>query len=50
MTKVDDRRVTDADSLIVAIRSHEPGETVTLTLTRDGRTMTLKVTLARASS
>ena len=48
VTKVDDRRVTDADSLIVAIRSHDPGETVTLTVIRGGATKTLKVTLASA--
>ncbi len=50
VTKVDDRRVTDADSLIVAIRSHQPGTTVTLTLTRAGASRTLEVTLASASS
>ena len=49
VTKVDDRRVTDADSLIVAIRSHDPGETVTLTVTRGSATKTVKVTLASAS-
>ena len=50
VTKVDDRRVTDADSLIVAVRSHDPGQTVTLTVTRGGSTKTLRVTLASASS
>ncbi len=50
VTKVDDRRVTDAKSLIVAIRSHDPGQTVTLTVTRGGSSKTLKVTLASASS
>jgi putative serine protease PepD len=50
VTKVDDRRVTDANSLIVAIRSHDPGSTVTLTVTRGGATKTLKVTLASVSS
>jgi putative serine protease PepD len=49
VTKVDSRRVTDANSLIVAIRAHDPGETVTLTLTRNGVTRTLRVTLASAS-
>ena len=49
VTKVDDRRVTDANSLIVAIRSHDPGETVTLTVTRGGAERTLKVTLEAAS-
>ncbi|HUR15437.1 MAG TPA: trypsin-like peptidase domain-containing protein [Mycobacteriales bacterium] len=50
VTKVDDRRVTDADSLIVAVRSHDPGETVTLTLTRDGKQHSLRATLGRSSS
>jgi putative serine protease PepD len=50
VTKVDDRRVTDADSLIVAIRAHDPGSTVTLTVTRGGSTVTLKITLGSASS
>jgi len=50
VTKVDDRRVTDADSLIVAVRAHDPGDTVTLTLTRNGSTKTLRVTLGQASS
>lgn len=50
VTKVDDRRITDADSMIVAVRSHDPGSTVTLTLSRGGSTLTLKVTLAGVSS
>jgi putative serine protease PepD len=50
VTKVDDRRVTDADSLIVAVRAHDPGSTVTLTLTRNGETKTIKVTLASSAS
>jgi putative serine protease PepD len=50
VTKVDDRRVTDADSLIVAVRAYDPGTTVTLTVTRDGATKTLRVTLGRSSS
>ena len=50
VTKVDDRRVTDADSLIVAVRSHDPGQTVTLTLTRSGAQKTLRVTLGQSSS
>jgi putative serine protease PepD len=49
VTKVDDRRVTDADSLIVAIRSHDPGQTVTVTYTRGGTEKKARVTLARAS-
>ena len=49
VTKVDDRRVTDADSLIVAVRAHDPGSTITLTVTRAGATKTLRVTLASAT-
>jgi putative serine protease PepD len=48
VTKVNDRQVTDATSLIAAIRSYDPGTTVTLTLTRGGATKTVKVTLASA--
>ena len=50
VTKVDDRRVTDANSLIVAVRSHDPGSTVTLTVTRSGVATTLTVTLGSVSS
>jgi putative serine protease PepD len=50
VTKVDERRVTDANSLIVAVRSHDPGEVVTLTLTRNGSEKTLRVTLGSSSS
>jgi putative serine protease PepD len=50
VTKVDDRRVTDADSLIVAVRSHDPGDVVTLTVSRGGSERTIRVTLGSASS
>jgi putative serine protease PepD len=50
VTKVNDRLVTDADSLIVAIRSHDPGTTVTVQLTRGGSTVTVRVTLVGVSS
>ncbi|MGH3491595.1 MAG: S1C family serine protease [Actinopolymorphaceae bacterium] len=45
VTKVDDRRIADADALIAAVRSHRPGEKVTLTFERDGRTQTTTATL-----
>jgi putative serine protease PepD len=38
VTKVDDRSVTFGDDLVAAIRSHAPGDRVTLTLS-DGRTV-----------
>ena len=50
VTKVDDRRIPDADTLIVAIRSNDPNSTVTLTLTRDGSTRTLRVTLGTSAA
>ena len=50
VTKVNDRQITDSTSMIAAIRSYDPGTTVTLTLTRGGATKTLKVTLASAAS
>jgi putative serine protease PepD len=42
---VDDTIVTDGIGLIVAIRSHQPGETITLRAERDGREVTVDVTL-----
>jgi putative serine protease PepD len=48
VTKVNDREVTDATGLIAAIRSYDPGTTLTLTYTRGGATKTTKVTLAAA--
>jgi membrane-associated protease RseP (regulator of RpoE activity) len=49
VTKVDDTTVhTDAD-LIRAIRSHEPGDDVTITYTRNGNSAQVKVTLGDRS-
>jgi putative serine protease PepD len=45
VTEVNGERVTDGISLIVAIRAHQPGETLEFTLTRGGEERTLKVTL-----
>ena len=45
VTKVDDTRITGADSLIATIRSYRPGDTVTLTWTRDGEEQTAEVVL-----
>ncbi len=49
VTKVDDRRVTDANTLIVAIRSHDPGTKVIVTFSRGGATRTTTVTLGTSS-
>jgi putative serine protease PepD len=49
VTTVADRRVTDANSLIVAVRAHAPGSVVTVTYTRGGTQSTAQVTLGTAS-
>jgi len=45
VTRVDGKRITDGISLIVAIRSHQPGETIEVDVLRSGRTRTVQVTL-----
>ncbi len=42
---VDDVRVADGVALIVAIRSHRPGERIALTFVRDGAQRTVQLTL-----
>ncbi|GGL95775.1 S1C family serine protease [Nakamurella endophytica] len=46
ITRIGDRAVGDADSLVVAVQSLPVGRTVPVTLTRSGRTLTVQVTLA----
>ena len=43
-------RVTDADSLIAAVRAHRPGQTVEVTYERDGKRQTATVRLTDADS
>jgi putative serine protease PepD len=45
VTAVDGERVVDGIALIVAIRSHQPGETVEFTFMRDGDEQTTDITL-----
>jgi putative serine protease PepD len=45
VTKVDDRRITGADSLVATIRSYRPGDKVTVTYFRDGDARTATLTL-----
>jgi putative serine protease PepD len=45
VTKLDDRRITGADSLVATIRSYRPGDQVTVTYFRDGETATAQLTL-----
>jgi|SRR5882757_4042168 len=49
VTKVDSREIASADALIAAVRSHRPGDTVTLTYTRSGSSHTTRVTLGSDS-
>ncbi|WP_028477227.1 S1C family serine protease [Nocardia sp. CNY236] len=45
IVKVGDREVTGPEELVVAVQSHEIGETVTVVLIRDGRQVDVSVTL-----
>lgn len=45
ITEVDGARVTDGIALIVAIRTHQPGEEVEFTVERDGEQRTVTLTL-----
>ena len=45
ITKVDDLRITGADSLVATIRSYRPGDSVTVTYLRDGDSSTATVKL-----
>lgn len=43
--EVEGDRVTDGIALIVAIRTHQPGESIEFTVLRDGEERTIEVTL-----
>ena len=45
ITRVDDTKVTSGSDLTSAIRSHQPGDKVTITYTRNGDEKTAEVTL-----
>jgi putative serine protease PepD len=45
ITKVDDTTITSADGMIIAIRSHEEGDVVSVTFNRNGTEQTVQVTL-----
>ena len=45
ITKVGDRAVYDVDSLLAAVRDHQPGDQVTITLLRGGDEQTVTVTM-----
>jgi len=49
ITKIDGKKVVDSTALVVAIRSHAPGDTITLTVVRDGdQVVKLPLTLKSA--
>ena len=49
ITKIEGKKVTDSTELVVAIRSHAPGDTITLTVVRDGdQVVKLPLTLKSA--
>jgi putative serine protease PepD len=50
ITKIDSTIVTDQDTLIATIRSHRPGDQVTLTIQRAGATKTVTLTLGASTS
>ena len=45
VTRVDDRRIAGADSLVATIRSYRPGDTVRVTYVRDGEELTAELVL-----
>jgi putative serine protease PepD len=49
VTKFGETAINDADDLVNAVGSHNPGEQVTVTYTRDGATKTTTVTLGSTS-
>jgi putative serine protease PepD len=50
ITKIDSTIVTDEDTLIATIRSHRPGDQVTLTIKRAGVAKTVTLTLGASTS
>jgi len=49
ITRLDDRSIDDSTELVVAIRSYDPGDKVTLQVQRGGKAKTVEVTLGSAS-
>ncbi|MDQ3402361.1 MAG: S1C family serine protease, partial [Actinomycetota bacterium] len=43
--KIGDRQVRNAAELTVAVRKHQPGQTVSVVLARQGQELTIEVTL-----
>jgi putative serine protease PepD len=49
VTTVDGKPISDADALVGAVRTHKPGDTISVTYTRNGERRTTQVTLDRSS-
>ena len=47
ITRIGDVDVTSMSGLVVALRDHQPGETVTVTYVRGGQPTTVNVVLAQ---
>ena len=45
VTKIGDEKITSADSLLLAVRTHAVGDTVDVEFVRNGKTQSVKVTL-----
>jgi len=45
ITKVDDKVISSSDALVAMVRSYRPGETIELTVVRDGETEQIEATL-----
>ncbi|HEX2905170.1 MAG TPA: trypsin-like peptidase domain-containing protein [Jatrophihabitans sp.] len=50
VTQIDDQRVTTADALIAAVRSHAPGDKVKVSFVRNGKPSSVSVTLGSSDS
>lgn len=49
ITHIDERLITSDEALVAAVRSYQPGDEVTLTLVRDGESITVDVTLGSSA-
>jgi putative serine protease PepD len=45
VTAVDGKAIASGDALVAAVRSHRPGDQVTITITRNGKPQSIKATL-----
>jgi putative serine protease PepD len=50
ITKVDSTTITDADSLVAAVSAHKPGDKVTITYERNGKTGVVTATLGKQTN